>query len=107
MEEPKEIQRWMCKRCGEITHTELNLHPEPGECKRSNRNQLPPHNWVKNGQISREEYQEYLIEKEAEHEAYMKQKAEMERKQKKAENIGCFLVLLIIAVIFILVMLHG
>lgn len=104
MGEPKEIQRWMCKRCGEITHTELDLHPEPGECERSNRTQLPPHNWVKNGQISREEYQEYLIEKKAEYEAYMAQKAEMERKEEKAGKIGCFLILLIIASLFILVL---
>ncbi len=103
MGEPKEIQRWMCKRCGAIAHTELDLYPEPGECERSNRSQLPPHNWVKNGQISREEYHEYLREKKAEYEAYMELKAKRERRERIkniVKNMGCLTVIIFLIFLF-------
>ncbi|MBQ3774548.1 MAG: hypothetical protein II847_00255 [Ruminobacter sp.] len=69
VDEREKVQRWKCKRCGKVTFTiisDYTEYPDPGKCKRSTKKILPPHNWVKDGQFSKSEFEEMRANAQAE-----------------------------------------
>lgn len=120
VDEREKVQRWKCKRCGKVTFTiisDYTEYPDPGKCKRSTKKILPPHNWVKDGQFSKSEFEEMRANAEAEwneRQARLeaRERAEMEakkaseaaRKRKEARDrvVGIIKFIMIIIAIYAL-----
>ena len=120
VDEREKVQRWKCKRCGKVTFTiisDYTEYPDPGKCKRSTKKIVPPHNWVKDGQFSKSEFEEMRANAEAEwneRQARLeaRERAEMEakkaseaaRKRKEARDrvVGIIKFIMIIIAIYAL-----
>jgi hypothetical protein len=120
VDEREKVQRWKCKRCGKVTFTiisDYTEYPDPGKCRRSTKKILPPHNWVKDGQFSKSEFEEMRANAEAEwneRQARLeaRERAEMEakkaseaaRKRKEARDrvVGIIKFIMIIIAIYAL-----